>query len=130
MVRIADRIAYINHDIDDAQRAGVLRPEDIPKEVAFRLGNRRSARINTLVRSLVENSRGGELRMAPEVQEAFDKLHDFMYTFVYRNPYAKAEEKRCRGGGAAVSLLCRPSRALARGTCPGGARRRRAARCL
>lgn len=97
VVRIADRIAYINHDIDDAQRAGVLRPEDIPKEVAFRLGNRRSARINTLVRSLVENSRGGELRMAPEVQEAFDKLHDFMYTFVYRNPYAKAEEKKVPG---------------------------------
>ena len=63
VVRIADRIAYINHDIDDAQRAGVLDPEDIPWDITEALGDRRTTRINTLVTSLVKNSVPSQLAM-------------------------------------------------------------------
>ena len=94
IVKISDRIAYINHDIDDAQRAGVLLEKEIPEKAVKVLGASRTARINTLVHSLVENSRGGELAMEPRVQEAFDELHAFMYGHVYHNPCAKGEEKK------------------------------------
>lgn len=94
IVKISDRIAYINHDIDDAQRAGVLLEKEIPEKAVKVLGASRTARINTLVHSLVENSRGGELAMEPRVQEAFDELHAFMYEHVYHNPCAKGEEKK------------------------------------
>lgn len=94
IVRIADKIAYINHDIDDAVRAGVLQETDLPSELIRVLGNRRTARINTLVASLIHNSQDGELRMAPEIQKAFDSLRAFMFECVYTNPYAKAEERK------------------------------------
>ena len=94
VVRLADRIAYINHDIDDAQRADVLKENDIPKEVTSVLGARRSERIDTLVHSVVESSQNGVIQMEPAVQAAFDRLNDFMFESVYLNPYAKAEEKK------------------------------------
>ena len=97
IVRIADRIAYINPDIDDAQRAGVLQPEQIPEEATRLLGSRRSTRIHTLVSSLVENSREGNLQMAPEIQRVFQGLHEFMYQTVYRSPFATQEEKKVPG---------------------------------
>ncbi|MDD6174785.1 MAG: deoxyguanosinetriphosphate triphosphohydrolase [Firmicutes bacterium] len=97
IVRIADRIAYINHDIDDAQRAGVLEPEEIPWDIIQTLGDRRTTRINTLVSSLVANSTPERLAMAPDVQEAFDELHRFMYRNVYCNPVAKGEEQKVPG---------------------------------
>ena len=93
VVRLADRIAYINHDIDDAVRAGVLRERDLPREAAI-LGGRKSERIDTLVRSVIENSAGGEIRMAQDVEHAFRTLHEFMFESVYRNPYAKKEERK------------------------------------
>ena len=94
VVRLADRIAYINHDIDDAVRAGVLLENDIPKKITSVLGCRRSERIDTLVHSVAENSQNGTIQMDLEIQQAFDKLYDFMYEYVYLNPYAKAEEKK------------------------------------
>lgn len=94
VVRLADRIAYINHDIDDAERAGVLLEKDIPREITSVLGGRRAERIDTLVHSVVENSRDGKIRMDAEIQEAFDRLYDFMFEYVYLNPYAKAEERK------------------------------------
>lgn len=94
VVRLADRIAYINHDIDDAMRAGVLKESDIPPEISNVLGCRRSLRIDTLVHSVVENSQDGEIGMDGEVERAFQTLHDFMFEFVYLNPYAKKEEKK------------------------------------
>ena len=97
IVRVANRIAYINHDIDDALRAGVLRQEQIPEEAVRLLGGRRSVRIHTLVSSLVENSREGRLQMAPEIQRVFQDLHAFMYETVYRSPFAKQEEKKVPG---------------------------------
>lgn len=94
VVRLADRIAYINHDIDDAERAGVLRETNIPEGIIATLGSRRSERIDTLVHSVVKNSGSGVIQMDPAVQKAFDLLYDFMYQYVYLNPYAKAEERK------------------------------------
>lgn len=94
IVKIADRIAYINHDIDDAIRAGVLSLSDIPKDILAILGNTRSKRINTLVESLVDNSYDDKLIMSADVQKAFDSIHDYMYKYVYTNPCAKSEESK------------------------------------
>ena len=97
IVRVADRIAYLNHDIDDAERAGVLQESDIPADITWTLGSKKSKRIDTLVRSVVENSTENEIRMDSAVREAFDRLNEFVNRSVYRNPYAKAEEKKVPG---------------------------------
>ena len=94
IVRTADRIAYINHDIDDAVRAGVISTDSLPKEVTEILGKTTSQRINTLVLSLIENSNENKLEMGKDVQEVFDRLYKFMFTNVYCNEYAKQEEKK------------------------------------
>lgn len=94
IVRLADRIAYINHDIDDAIRAGVLQEKDIPSEITSALGVKRSQRIDTLVHSVVANSQNGVITMDEEVQKAFDQLYDYMFQYVYLNSYAKKEEKK------------------------------------
>lgn len=94
LLRTADRIAYLNHDIDDAERAGVLTEEEIPRSITSVLGNSKSRRIDTLVRSVVGHSTENVVRMAPEVQRAFDLLRDYMFERVYENPYAKGEERK------------------------------------
>lgn len=94
IVRVADRIAYINHDIDDAERAGILQESDLPRDAVRVLGSTRTARINTLVRAVIAESGDGFPRMPPDVQKAFDILHDFMYESVYLNPHAKGEEQK------------------------------------
>lgn len=94
IVRIADRIAYINHDIDDAVRAGVIANDDIPKEISDVLGQKTAARINCLVLSLVKNSGGEALKMEEDIQKAFDALHTYMFETVYKSPYAKSEETK------------------------------------
>lgn len=94
IVRLADRIAYINHDIDDAIRAGVLFEKDIPEEITSALGQTKSQRIDTLVQSVVENSPNGQLSMDVGVQSAFDRLYDYMFESVYLNKYAKKEEQK------------------------------------
>lgn len=94
IVRIADRIAYINHDIDDALRAGVISERALPEEVSRILGKTTSQRINTLVISLVENSGSGKLAMNDDIQAVFDRLHKFMFATVYSNDSAKREERK------------------------------------
>ncbi len=94
IVRIADRIAYMNHDIDDAVRAGVIKSSDIPKDITELIGNDTSSRINSMVMSVIENSECGNIKMSQEIQYAFDKLHGFMFESVYSNEYAKHEEKK------------------------------------
>ena len=91
IVRLADRVAYINHDIDDAIRAGVLREEDIPDEITSALGHKRSARINTLVLSIIENSYD-DIHLDTHTERYFDMLHEFMFERVYKNPIAKSQE--------------------------------------
>ena len=90
-VRLADRIAYINHDIDDALRGGILKNEDIPLYVLENIGDRHSKRIDKLVRSVVENS-DDVLKLDPVTGEYFDRLHDFMFERVYTNNRAKSQE--------------------------------------
>lgn len=94
IVRLADRIAYINHDIDDAVRANIISENDIPPNISRILGNTTNSRINTLVLSIINNTHTDELIMSPDIQEAFDKLHGFMFDIVYSNSYAKHEEKK------------------------------------
>ena len=94
IVKIADRIAYINHDIDDAVRAGVMEISDIPKDILDILGYKHSERINTLVLSLIENTADGNLKMESRIQSAFDRLHTFMFDEVYLKGHAKSEVQK------------------------------------
>ena len=93
IVRLADHVAYINHDIDDALRAGVFSEKDIPTDITRILGERRAQRFDTLITSVVENS-GVDICMSPEIQDAFDRLHTFMFDRLYYDPVAKNEEKK------------------------------------
>ncbi|MBQ9963811.1 MAG: deoxyguanosinetriphosphate triphosphohydrolase [Clostridia bacterium] len=93
IVRLADHIAYINHDIDDALRARVFTESDIPADVKAVLGETRAQRFDTLIRSVVENS-GDDICFAPDVGQAFDKIHTFMFDRLYLNSIAKEEEKK------------------------------------
>lgn len=97
IIHFADRIAYINHDIDDAIRAGILSESDIPREIADVLGSSHSARINTLVENMIANTQNtGVLSMQPEVAAAMDSLRSFMFERVYTNPVAKGEESKAK----------------------------------
>lgn len=97
IIRLADRIAYINHDIDDACRAGVLKNSDIPGDISEILGESHSQRINTLVQDIIAHSMGkSEICRSPEVAEAMERLREFMFERVYRNPVAKGEESKAR----------------------------------
>lgn len=96
IVRIADRIAYINHDIDDAIRAGIMRSSDIPLHLRDVLGETYGDRIDTLVRDAVFSSVGPDIHMSDEIGGAMDELRDFMFENVYRNPVAKSEETKAR----------------------------------
>ena len=94
IVRLADRIAYINHDIDDAIRADIISENDIPKKISKVLGDNTSERIDRLVISVIANSQNGILSMDSEMQSCFDELHSFMFDRVYLNNTAKKEEKK------------------------------------
>ena len=97
VVRKADRIAYVNHDIDDAIRAGILKAEDLPKEITDVLGNTHRDRINTLVCDAIQVSREeGKILLSPKVDRALEELRQFMFANVYHNPVAKGEEQKAR----------------------------------
>lgn len=97
IVRRADQIAYVNHDIDDAIRAGILTAEDIPRDIAAILGENQRDRINTLVCDMIFTSReAGSICMTPEIQKALADLRSFMFARVYHNPVAKGEESKAR----------------------------------
>ena len=97
IVKYADRIAYINHDIDDACRAGILSESDLPKELRDILGHGHSQRINTMVTSIIRQSTGRPvIEMEPEIQLAADRLREFLFANVYRNPIAKSEESKAQ----------------------------------
>ena len=97
IVRKSDQIAYVNHDIDDAIRAGILCNEDIPREITDVLGSTHRDRINTLVCNLIAvSSEEGRILLSPEVDKALKDLRSFMFERVYRNPIAKSEEKKAK----------------------------------
>lgn len=93
IIKIADKIAYINHDIDDAERAGVLAEEDIPLSLRMQLGMTKSERINNMVIDVIKNS-DDKIRMSDDCYSGFMDLHEFMFTAVYTNPVCKGEEKK------------------------------------
>ena len=93
VVRFADRIAYLNHDIEDAITAGILKENMLPKECTDILGRSKSERITTLINSLVDNSKE-EIKMDPVVQKYFDILYEYMFETVYTNSAAKKEEQK------------------------------------
>lgn len=98
VVALSDKIAYINHDIDDAIRGGVLDESDLPKEYTDVLGTRHSRRINTMIKATIECGVSDGIRMKPEVAEAMYGLRKFMFDNVYLNvgSGAKAEEGKAR----------------------------------
>jgi dGTPase len=97
IVRHADRIAYVNHDIDDAVRAGILANEDIPSSVTDLLGVTHSQRIDSFVCDMILTSQeAGEILLSPQVDQALKDLRAFMFERVYRNPVAKGEEGKAK----------------------------------
>jgi dGTPase len=98
IVRIVDRVAYINHDIDDAIRAGILREADLPQDEIRTLGATGSRRIDTLVHDLVETSAaGGDIAQSDEIGGAMLSLRRFMFDRVYLGPQSAEEHARIRG---------------------------------
>jgi dGTPase len=94
IVRIADRIAYVNHDVDDALRAGVISWGDLPKEPLRVLGDRMSARIDTMVRDMILTSREkGEIALSEGVYEALMQLRTWLFKNVYHNPRSRENSK-------------------------------------
>jgi dGTPase len=100
VVRVADLTAYVNHDIDDAQRAGILRTGDLPRRAVELLGETSSARIGRMVKDVVEATFAGnlsEIRMSTEVLDATLELRAFLFDAVYENEAATAEFKKASG---------------------------------
>jgi len=98
IVKIADRIAYINHDIDDAIRAGILSAAELPSDLVNIFGKYQSTRINTMVNDLVEASQDKDkIQMSEKIAAATDALRDFMFERVYLNPVAKSESSKAKG---------------------------------
>lgn len=97
VVRLSDKIAYINHDIDDAIRGKILTEEEIPREYTTVLGATVKERLNRIVHDIVEQSTGKpSIIMSPEFAEAMANLRQFMFQWVYTNPAAKSEEKKAK----------------------------------
>jgi len=95
-VRRADRIAYINHDIDDAIRGGILKPFEIPRRCLSVLGQTHGERINTMIWDIINTSMDKPIvAMSDEVREASDELREFLFAYVYHDDWRKKEEARC-----------------------------------
>lgn len=94
VVRYADHIAFLNHDIEDALTAGVLSNDALPPDAVRVLGKTKSQRITTMITDLVEHSAEGEMHFSPDVEDAYHLLKDFMYSTVYVDKQAKREEKK------------------------------------
>ena len=95
VVRYADKIAYMNHDIEDAIRGGILTEEDLPWEVRLRFGSGKSRRISGMLQALIQHS-GETVQMDEESERHFLTLKRFLFEAVYKNPVAKGEEGKAR----------------------------------
>ena len=97
IVRLSDKIAYINHDIDDAIRGKILREEDIPDTYTNVLGHSKQERLNTMIYDIVNHSRyQPDILMSEEISQAMKDLRQFMFERVYSNPLAKGEEYKAK----------------------------------
>jgi dGTPase len=113
IMRVADLIAYVNHDIDDAIRAGMLRAEALPTAAVEVLGRTSSARIATMVKDVVTETQKGnlsEIRMSPPVLDATLEMRSFLFDAVYENEVATAEFRKAKGilGGLWEKVRERP----------------------
>ena len=97
VVRLSDKIAYINHDIDDAIRGKIITEKDIPKEYADILGDTTKVRLDTLIHDVVSHSIDkNDILMSPEVENAMMELRKYMFKNVYTNPLAKSEKTKAK----------------------------------
>jgi dGTPase len=117
IARVADIVAYVNHDIDDAVRAGILRDGDLPESATSVLGRSSSERINTMVTDVVTQTLAGglaDVRMSDDVLQATLGLRGFLFEAVYENPLATAEFEKASGilGGLWEKLRARPEQYL------------------
>jgi len=97
VVKISDWIAYINHDIDDAQRAGILEPEDLPEDLINILGRKHGQRIDTMIKDVIVTSFGQPfIKMSDEIYDATRKLREFLFKNVYVGSAAKAQENKAK----------------------------------
>jgi dGTPase len=94
IVRLADRIAYVNHDVDDALRAGIIAWESLPKRPLSVLGEKMSVRIDTMVRDMISNSqREGKISLSEPIYEALMELRAWLFEHVYNNPHSRENQK-------------------------------------
>ena len=117
IARVADIIAYVNHDIDDAVRAGILKESDLPADATNVLGESSSQRINTMVTDVVTSTLEvnlAEIQMSPGILQATLALRDYLFHAVYENPRATAEFEKASGilGGLWEKLRARPEQFL------------------
>lgn len=97
IVRICDKVSYVHHDMDDAERAGILSEDDVPEKLRNLLGNTTRARLNTFIHDIVRNSRGkSSICMSEEIGDALFEMRQFMFDHLYTNPAAKGEEVKAR----------------------------------
>ena len=95
IVRICDKIAYVNHDIDDAIRGHIIKEEEIPAEFTNVLGHSLSERLNTLIHDIITSSEDkNDITMSAHIEEAFQNLRAYMFKSVYTNPVAKSQEAK------------------------------------
>lgn len=98
IIKLADRIAYINHDIDDAIRGGIISTDDIPKELKEIIGYTHGERIQNLICDIIANSKDKpDIKMSDEVFKAMDSLRDFMFENVYIDTVAQQEDEKAKG---------------------------------
>ena len=98
LIKLADRIAYINHDIDDSIRAGIISSNDLPQELTKILGNSHAMRIDTMIKDIVYNSYGKDfVEMSDEIGNATEKLRKYLFETVYFNNYVKSEDEKIEG---------------------------------
>lgn len=97
IVQLADKIAYINHDIDDAIRGGILLEQDLPQQCTDKLGNRTRDRLNSIIHDVIANSEGkNDIVCSPDIRQAMTVLRSFLFETVYTNPMAKGEEGKAK----------------------------------
>ena len=94
LVRLCDKVAYINHDIEDSMRAGMLDISLVPNDILDVMELSFSSRINIMVNSIINNTEGGNISLGKEMECIFNKIHDFMYKHVYLNKRSFSEEEK------------------------------------
>jgi len=94
VVRLCDHVAYLNHDLDDAMRAGIVSEAQVPELIRERLGRSNSRRIDAFIQDIIRNGRAGEIDISPDMRDVWELFHEFMFESVYHNPVAKGEEAK------------------------------------